>query len=186
MKKYFFTTLFTIFISSLLLSTSFSDGQHVTFLGVNNNYPYLYFDVDGNASGIIVEILEEIAIKESLKIKYELVNPYKLSQYISLYSPDIVFHGNHLEFTDITFFYETTVPFITVRNHIFSLDNKNNILSINPLTETEALIDIFNQKNIGIKNVNLHRKKCWNLEKKILFTILITLQKVSVSLFQKS
>lgn len=64
LKIYFFLAL------ALFATTGYSQEQQEIRVGVYNNPPKIYIDENGNASGIFVEILEEIAGKEDLKIRY--------------------------------------------------------------------------------------------------------------------
>lgn len=150
-----------ILVIVVLFSISYADDLAETdplvFVGVNNNYPYLFYDHNGTASGIVVDIMNEIADREGLTVEYYLVRPDHLMAEFEQVSGDILFHGNYLEYTDSDL--TDTVTFLSIRNHIFTTSNFNNILNLDPLDNPLDLKQVLTTHKVGIKDLTLHKNK---------------------------
>lgn len=156
--------LLTFIIVIILLTTvsySYSNDSYISdeviFVGVNNNYPYLFLDKDGKASGIVVDIVDEIASREGFDVDYNLVKPSRLIDEFKFLDADILFHGNYIEYKD--FKLSDTIPFMSIRNNIYTMSNFDDILDLDPLHDFDKLNDIFKSKKVGIKNLTVHISK---------------------------
>lgn len=147
----------------LLVTNSFSYlsdshlGEKIIFVGVNNNYPYLFLDKDGNATGIVVDIINEIANREGFDVDYNLVKPDRLVDEFKFLNADILFHGNYIEDNDLNL--SDTIPFMSIRNNIYTTSNFDDILNLDPLNDFDKLNEIFKSKKVGIKDLNVHITK---------------------------
>ena len=134
--------------------------EEVIFVGVNNNYPYLFLDKDGRASGIVVDIVDEIASREGFVVKYNLVKPSRLIDEFNYLNADILFHGNYIDYSEVDL--TNTIPFMSVRNNIYTMSDFDDILSLNPLNDFDKLSHILKKSKVGIKNLEVHESKLSN------------------------
>ncbi|MGB3368343.1 MAG: ATP-binding protein [Acidaminobacteraceae bacterium] len=161
MKKLLTFAIVITLLISISISYSYNSdsrvGDEVIFVGVNNNYPYLFLNRDGRASGIVVDIVNEIASREGFTVDYNLVKPSRLIEEYKFLDADILFHGNYIEYNDLKL--SDTIPFMSIRNNIYTMSDFDDILTLNPLHDFDKLTDIFKFKKIGIKNLSAHISK---------------------------
>lgn len=159
MKKLLSFIIVIILLSTISYSYKIDShlGDEVIFVGVNNNYPYLFLNKDGKASGIVVDIVDEIALREGFSVDYNLVKPSRLIDEFKFLNADILFHGNYIEYNDLEL--SDTIPFMSIRNNIYTTSNFDSILELDPLNDFDKLNDIFKSKKVGIKNLNVHISK---------------------------
>lgn len=55
--------------------SAFAETEKLTFIGINNDYPFIFYDVDGRPSGYAVDFINAFAQAEGYEIEIELYSP---------------------------------------------------------------------------------------------------------------
>ncbi|BEP29628.1 ATP-binding protein [Helicovermis profundi] len=126
--------------------------KELNFVGVNNNFPYIFNDKNGKAKGLIVDILNEISKESNYKINFILTSPQNI---ISTFNEkgDILFSDNYIDSSNYN--YKNTVPFLTIRNHIFAYKNLKELLKLKSYDNHSIIDKSLKNKQVGIKNKEL-------------------------------
>lgn len=67
-----------LLILILVISTpycAFADPETLTVIGINNDYPFVFYDVDGRPSGYAIDFIKTFAENEGYTLEIELYNP---------------------------------------------------------------------------------------------------------------
>jgi len=144
--------LTSIFLTFIFFIPNFAETKKINFIGVNNNYPYMYYDKNGTATGLIVDIFNEIAKKNNYEVNYILTSPNNL---ISLFEEkgDIMFHDNYINSADYS--YKDSIPFLTIRNHVFAYKTYKEILNLKSYNNHSNIEKTLKNRYVGVKNKTL-------------------------------
>lgn len=55
--------------------SAFAETEPLTLIGINNDYPFIFYDVDGRPSGYAIEFIKSFAENEGYKLQIELYSP---------------------------------------------------------------------------------------------------------------
>lgn len=126
-------------------AVAYGEGIPIEVIGINNDYPYMYVDKDGNAGGFIVDYLDSLGEEEGFDLTYKLYSPEEAGKVFEvrgdLFFASDFFAGGHT--------YRESVPIDIKDFHIYYNEtNGKTLAKAQPFYES---IETLEGVRIGIR-----------------------------------
>lgn len=137
--------VYILVLTFLLFFKSYGETTELKVVGVNNDYPYMFLDKNGEASGIAVDFLKDFAKEKDLTIGFSLYSPEEAVEEFEK-SGDLLYFS---DFTIKNINYKESIPFDIKNFHIYyNNETNNNLQKVQSFYED---VDLLELTNIGVR-----------------------------------